>query len=289
MDYLLLFFSVIFAVSNNGLLHNHGGMKEQTQTFMFNAFVSFVWFSGLLMIRNVNLEFSSGAILFGILYGAVQAVFLYFKMQAMANGPVSISTLIGTCSFVLSTVLGMVIWDESITVLQGIGLTFLMCSLMLSVKTNEGSSKKMTFEWLLYCIGFFVASASVGIVFKMFSKSSSGNATDMMIVASLVMTISFLALSKPYSDGKFKISLTGRDIIYATACGTVSCAYNRLNIYLTGALPSIVFFPIFNGGVIFLSLITGLVLFKEKLSKKQIIGFVIGLISLMLAGNVIII
>lgn len=286
MDYILLLISVLFAVSNNGLLHAHGGMDKQSKSFFFNAVVSAVWFVGLLSIRNIHIRLSPIVIGFGVLYGIVQAFFLYFKMQAMANGPVSVTTLIGTCSFVLSTVSGILIWSERITALQGVGLCLLMCSVLLCVNTGNSAEKKASLKWIFYCAGFFLASASVGIVFKFFSKSNSGNATDMMIVTSFVMTVAFLILGKPLSNCS-GMGIAKRDLIFALLCGIVSCAYNRTNIYLTGALPSIIFFPVFNGGVIFLSLLVGVILFKEKLSKKQLFGFALGMISLLIAGNII--
>jgi drug/metabolite transporter (DMT)-like permease len=284
-DYILLIISVLFAVSNNALLHRHGGMNGQAKTFLFNAMVSAIWFIGLLAIRNINFTVSSTVLFFGIIYGVVQAIFQYFKMQAMANGPISVTTLIGTCSFFLSTILGIIIWSETITILQAVGLTFLILSVMICIRKNGKDDKKASVKWLLYCIGFFFASATVGIVFKFFSKSNGGDAADMMIIASFVMMITFFVLGKAKSNDGMLVEK--RDILFALACGVVSCAYNRLNIYLAGVLPSIVFFPSFNGGVILLSLVTGVILFREKLSLKQYIGFSVGIVSLMVAGNII--
>ena len=74
---------------------------------------------------------------------------------------------------------------------------------------------------------------------------------------------------------------------YVVACGAVGCIYNRLNITLTGTLPSVVFFPLFNGSVIVLSTLAGVILFGERLNRKQIYGILLGTAALMLASGTV--
>ena len=74
-------------------------------------------------------------------------------------------------------------------------------------------------------------------------------------------------------------------LFYALLCGIFACVYNRLNVTLSGALPGVVFFPIFNGSVIILSTLAGLIFFGERLKGSQIAGMVIGVAALMLASG----
>ena len=57
-----------------------------------------------------------------------------------------------------------------------------------------------------------------------------------------------------------------------------------MNLYLSGAMNPIVFFPIVNGGVILLSGIAAICVFREKLSKQQWIGLAVGFASIMCLG-----
>ena len=59
-------------------------------------------------------------------------------------------------------------------------------------------------------------------------------------------------------------------ILFNAVCG--AGAVNLINLYLSGKLPSIILFPILNGGVIVLSGAAALIIFKEKLSCKQYLG-----------------
>jgi drug/metabolite transporter (DMT)-like permease len=65
-------------------------------------------------------------------------------------------------------------------------------------------------------------------------------------------------------------------MIVSGACVAVN---NKFNLYLSGVMDSAVFFPIVNGGGLVLTTLAAMLLFKEKLSKKQWIGVVFGIAS----------
>jgi drug/metabolite transporter (DMT)-like permease len=49
-------------------------------------------------------------------------------------------------------------------------------------------------------------------------------------------------------------------------------------------MDAVIFFPAFNGGVVILSGVLSGLIFKEKLSKKQWIGFSLGLLAIFIIG-----
>ena len=55
---------------------------------------------------------------------------------------------------------------------------------------------------------------------------------------------------------------------------------NYLNLKLAGILPSQLFFPLVNGGSMVLSQMMSVVIFKEMPTKKQLIGLIGGICSL---------
>lgn len=284
INYILLVISISFAAANNVLLHQHGGKKTKAKAFMFQVIVALVWTAILLICRNTGIVWNVGMIGYGLLYGLIQAAFLFFKMQALETGPIVLTTMIGNCSLIVSTALGVVLWGEKISALQCLGVGLLLCAIILCMIKEK--DVQLTLKWKLYCAGFFLTSGCVGIVFKSFSKSGCGTAGDMMAVAAVFMAAVYYFLERMFSSGEVVLDdgITRRDVLFALGCGIVSCGYNRINVFLTGALPSIVFFPVFNGMVIILSLFTGFVIFKEKLTLKQAAGFLVGVIAIMMVG-----
>ena len=69
------------------------------------------------------------------------------------------------------------------------------------------------------------------------------------------------------------------------AGGVCVAVNNKLNLYLSGVMDSAVFFPIVNGGGLVLATLAAVLLFREKLSKKQWIGVAFGIASVVFLCN----
>ena len=296
MEYVLLTASVLFAVLNNVFLHKYNEREERCNIFTFNAAVSLLWVAILLIVGLGFHPVSLSTIGYGVLYGSMIALFLLFKMLALGSGPVSITSLIGCCSLIIPTLAGVIVWKEQVGILQIIGLVVLFVGLFLCV--DPKSDVKISKKWIIYCLVFFLAAGINSVTMKVFNLyGESAQVNEMMILASVTACVFFSLMSvvsglrrKARGDAYCTVlpdkKTVMRVLVYILLCGIVSCGYQRLNMYLSGALPSIVFFPIFNGAVIFLSCLSGVLLFREKLSVKQIAGLVLGTLSIMLIGNV---
>lgn len=71
-------------------------------------------------------------------------------------------------------------------------------------------------------------------------------------------------------------------MLVSGACVAVN---NKFNLYLSGVMDSAVFFPIVNGGGLVLTTFAAVLLFREKLSKKQWVGVVFGIASVVFLCN----
>ena len=101
------------------------------------------------------------------------------------------------------------------------------------------------------------------------------------------MLIAFLfaaAVSLLFALGKRKSALPLRRSSFAVAAPIGVCfgCCNLLNTTLAGLLPGAVFFPTLNIGVIVLSMLAGVVFFKERLTKKEILVLLLGGASILL-------
>ena len=160
-----------------------------------------------------------------------------------------------------------------------------MIALFLVVSPKNDHAKK---SWKLWCAGFFTCSAAVGIIFKLHQRSGSASKiNEMMFAAALTSALLFTAMSFAVSEKRRPKPIPGSAVGYLVACGIAGCVYNRLNIFLAGQLPSVVFYPTFNGSVILISTLCGLIFFKEKLKAQQAIGIAAGAAALMLASGTI--
>lgn len=326
MQYFFLALSVLAAAANNTMLHLPLLKRSKVNEFVFNIGVAAVWIVLLFAVNGGVHGFSSRTALFGLLYGIVLAGFLFCKMQAFANGPVHLTSLVGSSSFILTTVFNAVYWKEKVSGWQIAGILMMLAAVFAITwrphRAESDKKQKLTGKWAVYAGAFFFFSALTGIIFRFHQAADAVHTDEMMIFASAVV-IAFLGILSAGSflfkrrrrmnaedcrggdanarDGADANARDGaganaRDGIpvrrrtlalcaLTAACGVAGCVYNRLNIYLSGAMANAVFFPLFNGGNIILSSLAGRIFFREKLSGLQIVGIVCGMFAVILVSD----
>ncbi len=290
--WLILLTAVIFAVLNNLFLHKFGNrdIKNTGDILLFNSMISLIWAVIMLVwgiAESGRFVFpSGGAVLYGILYGINLSFFLLFKMQSLATGPVSITSLIASCSFIVPTIFSVFYNSEKVGIIQLLGMAVMLAALFMCMDRRDKSISSNK-QWKIFVLMFFCAGGMIGIINKLFQASDAKTEINsMMLVASIVSAIVLaaegFAMSGLQKTGLPKIYKSG--IFYILICGIVSCVYNRLNVYLAGVMPGALLFPISNGSLIFLNTLTGVFIFKEKLSKIQIAGIIVGFLSIIMIG-----
>ena len=290
MEYFLMAAAVLFSVSSNMILHGfkNRSFKTPGDVFLFNAGISCIWFIVLLSWSVLSGDFiiSSGSIMYGVIYGVILCLFLYFKTQSMSSGPVALTSLIGNCAFIIATWFGVVYANETVVPLQLVGMVIIVIALVMCINPWK-SSQKLTPGWFVWCGAFFLAGGLLGMFNKVFGKSEfSQEINAMMLVASLVsaalFTLSGFLINKTTHHQKPQIYK--ESLIYIATCGFVGCIYIRMNLWLAGVIPSVVFFPVSNGANVLLSTLFGQMLFREKLNKMELIGIFVGLGAILLIG-----
>lgn len=282
-----MLFSIVLSVANACFLRAYGGLEmKKPNVYLFNAGISFVWIMILLALFGISDNtWDPVAIFYGAIYGVILFAFLLFKTQAMANGPIALSTLIGSCAFVIATAFGVLYCEETVLPAQLMGMLLLFVSLILCVNPKK-SKEKLTVKWMLYSLGFFMAGGGVGILYKMFGKSEANTECEtMLLTAAIVSFVIFLTVGFMKSDKKHELIKPDKKVgIYILLSGIASCSYIRLNLSLSNRIPSVIFFPVSNGGMVILSTIAGTFLFHEKLTKRQFMGIAIGCVAVIIVG-----
>lgn len=295
--YALVGVSVLFAALNNILLHFLA--KRKYNPFLFNAMISLVWVVGLALFNLGWKGCSSQTVLYGFLYGLTLTCFIFFKTIAMSSGPIALTALIGCSAFIVTTVFNGIYWKEKVGVFEITGIVLMLVSVLAInyVPTNKGEARqKLSWKWKIYCALFFIFSAATGIFFRLHQEADKVHTDEMMILAAafscfVLIAIYFVARFTGKKDKTVRVAETGNEtaarkltwtvIVLALACGVCSCVYNRLNIYLTGVLPTTTFSPIFNGGVVIASFFSGSFFFREKPTRLQCIGVGLGFLALL--------
>ncbi|MBO5223179.1 MAG: EamA family transporter [Clostridia bacterium] len=289
----ILVLSVVFAGLNNIILRYLANTKLKYNPFLFNSIMMLVWILILLCMGGIK-GANGTTVLYAFLYGLITCGFIFFKNAALTNGPISITSLIGGSSFIFTTIFNSIYFKDDVKIIQIIGMVVMVIAVLL-VNFPQKTGEKTTLKWKILCAIFFVFAGLVGIIFRFHQIDDKAHTNEMMIMASAFATIMLLIMygvSKLIQKAKnSKTELVTEEekptaksvwaiIAFAVASGIVSCVYNRCNIFLSGAMPTILFSPIFNGALILVSFVAGLVLFKEKATVVKIVGFSLGIVAI---------
>ena len=268
--------SITSIVLQNCIFNNVCKKDLQTgaHVYRFNT-LSYAICILLFCIIAISRGFSLFTIFLGVLFGVVTALSNYYKMQSLTCGPMHITLLITTSSMIIPTRSG-VFFGESFSVYKLIFVFVLIFFIYLSLEKKN--STEINKKWLIFCALAFVLQGSIGVLQKIHQSSEHKDEIGGFLFVAFICSIvySHFRAKKGFKALNFNRKL----FIFAPICGLCTFLMNFLNLRLSGLLPSQIFFPVVNGSAIILSSVMSVIIFKEKLTKRQIIGLCGGILSL---------
>ncbi len=216
----------------------------------------------------------------------VYAVFLILAQWcytiALGRIRVSICSTIYSLGFIIPTLSGAVIWNESFTAFDSLGLCAVISAIVISGykgKTDgEQSAGKVFFIALVIAM---LSSGGLGLIQKTqqalpHSKEKSIFVLIAFIIAALVSFV-FSVFAKADEEAPKQ-----KQFVFAILTGACFGICNLLNTTLAGRLDSALFFPIQNVSVILLTIVLGCIITKERFTKQSAITFLLGAIAMVL-------
>ena len=291
--YFLLFLSVFIDTFKNSYYNFFGKklLKTNGDTVMFNVICcigSVAFFAIAMAVLGETIKVSFFSFLLSIAFAAVTVAAQYFGLLSMNLGPMSFSVLFTYLSAMIPTIFGCIYRNELPQIQQIIGLILMVITFILSVDLRKDSD--MTPKWILVVTGSFIGMGMIGVFQTVHQVSEYASEINGFLFWAFVFSlIMFALLYIPYMMKNKKANTkrekySAKDWVLMLVTGIIIGAINLINLYLSGAMPSVIFFPIVNGGVIILSGLASLFIFKEKLSPKKIAGLIIGIIATCLIG-----
>ena len=227
-------------------------------------------------------------VLLGVLFGAVTALQGVTNMAALQVGPLSYTTVIISFSTLISALSGVLFFEESIGLWQIIGMVMMLASFALA-NGGENGGKRANLRWLLLCIVAFLATGAIGVMQKIHQSSAFKEELNAFLVIAFAVSaflsgVVALLLRKKESGSEENRNDRGGMmllIFLMLVSGVCVAANNKLNLYLSGVIDSVIFFPVVNGGGLVLTTLASLLIFKERLRGKQWIGILLGIASVL--------
>lgn len=284
INYILLFISVSLETGKNAAFESFSKRESSgvVDLGLFNTitYISAVPVLLLFFIFGKNHSCSLFTLVTAVGFALVNMLAQFCYIKAISYGSMTCTTLISCCGFLISTVFSVICYSEKVRVMQIILLPILVLALALTMDLRRGG---VNFRWMIFAFGSMLFTGLIGVMQKVHQESGHGGEMSLFLLISFILMalISGMTLprgKKPRADrAEAKLSCSPA-LPLAIFSGAALGMIHSLNLYLSGVLPSIVFFPVVNGGLILMTAMVSVVVFHERLKVKQIAGLILGVI-----------
>jgi len=287
MEYILLttasfLLAVMFAL--NKVYQKSAGDSVRASlgyTALNGLFSSVIFFC----VNGFNVNITPYSVLMAAALAALVMCYTIFGFKLLKSGSMALYTvflMIG--GMTLPYIYGLIFLDEPFSIIRTIALVMLFAGVTL---TKYGSGT-VSAKQLAMCIAVFVINGFTSIVSKQHQIEQNFSTVATMDFVILNGIFKFILAGTWYLFSKkepaqaeskaspLKITLI---ILLAAAASGIS---SQLQLSGASTLPATVLYPFVTGGSIIFTAVLGWILFKEKLSKRLIIGIAVCFIGTIL-------
>ena len=282
MDFLIILLLCSLATSKVTLQSRFGKRKSATASdnILFNATVFLT--ASLLFCLDIP-KASAGTWGFASVFALFTVAFQLFYTKALSVGNVSLTVMIVNLSMIFPSFVSVIFYNESLTAMRLLGILFTILSFVLAVDFKIKG--KLSHSWLLFATIATLANGGIGITQKIFGASVLiGEKKSFVACAyaiAFVVTL-FLRLCMRSTNIGVTTKQARSNCILAIAVGIILALFQWLNTYAISIMDGSFLFPVYSGGSIILSTIVGVLFFKDKLEKRQIISIALGVIAVVI-------
>lgn len=276
MQIVLMAVVVIFLSLQQIIQKQYNLNEKNPDVLLFSAISSFVAMIFFVFSSGFKLNFSTAILPYAVGFAVAYSAACAGSVWALKYGPLSVSSLIISYSLIIPAMYGVFFLKEPISIYSVTGIILLLISLLLLNLKKEKA--EFSIKWLFFIILAFVGNGMCSTVQKMQQTAFEGTFKNEFMITALIISGIIMLIGAFFNGGRIKPML----LKYALPNGISNGIVNMFVMILTGHISNSVLFPSILAGGIVLSCITAIFVFKEKLNNMQVIGYVIGIISVIL-------
>ena len=282
MKYLIILLMCILATSKMSFQSAFGkkSVRNTADAVAFNGLV-FV-FSALLFSYKIP-GCSLPVWAYASIGGAFSVLFQLAYTKALAMGNVSLTVLIVNFQMVITVLVSYFMYGDDISGLRLLGILLTIVSFFICTDFKESQAPQK--KWLITTLIALAGTSISYVVLKIFGESAYSRENQAYVachyVVAAIITLAAYCIIKRKGQGKtFR---TGkRAILFSMAVGLTLAVFQAVNTYAISVIPGTFLFPAYSGGTVVFSTLSGVFVFKDKLSKKQIFSIIIGITAIVL-------
>lgn len=228
----------------------------------------------------------------GVLMGLANIFGALAHLKAFAIGPFSYTTVIVSLSAIIPALSGL-FFGESVSAVQWVGVALMVLCLFLSPEKAEGEQKKVNAKWMILSLVSAALSGVTGIIQKVHQNSEHADEMGALLISTFAVSAVISAFMLLFGKNKRKVgaldSVMRRPLFWILPIvgGCVFAFPHTINLFLSGQLKSVIFFPIVNLCPMLVSMLSGMLIFRERLSPRRWAGVAVGILSTVLLAGII--
>ena len=259
----VILFGITFFFNDRYQKESGSGMGA---TFIFSLVNSLAGLFCLLVTSGFRLDFTPFTLVMAVLTAMNAIGYTFCSLKAFEHINLSLYSIFAMLGgMLLPFVVGIVFYDESLTVGKGIALILIAAALAFTVK--RGEKKNGT----VYYVGVFVLNGMSGVLAKIF-QSAPYEKTDAAsysiwsaLVCAVISAFVLLAIRKSVKKPSAKA------IALSSGFGAINKIANYMLLIALAVLPASVQYPFVTGGTMIVSTAIALIS-RQKPSWKELVS-----------------
>ena len=201
--------------------------------------------------------------------------FMLMKHNISKNG-VMLSSVFMKLGVLVPAVMAVAAFGEKPTVLHIIGFVIAVAAIVLiylEPGKAGGSKRSGVFLLLLLLVSGLTESMA-----NIYDKVGVSSIKDHFLLCNFLTAFTLAGIMTAITHKR----ITWKDIVFGIVIGVPNYFATRFLLLSLGSLEAVVVYPIYNVGAIVLISLAGILMFKEKLSVRKVIGFIMIVAALIL-------
>jgi len=248
---------------------------------IFNCLVGLAGSLIYFVVCGFKIEVTAFSVIMSLLFTLFLGLYTIIGFKIMSIGSMAVYTIfLMLGGMILPYFYGLLFLDEEITVFKVIALIMMIIAIVLQ---NEGEKKKGKILFYILCVSVFILNGLTSIVSKVhqiYLEYGTVSNNGFVLLKNLMRFLTFGFMIPFVNKSKKNIFvMTPKMYFVILSSALISSIAYFFQLLCASHLPATVQFPVLSGGTIIFTALLGLICFKEKISKRQVLCLFLCLIS----------
>ncbi|MBE7050759.1 MAG: hypothetical protein E7394_08375 [Ruminococcaceae bacterium] len=276
MNAVLIIFVVIFLTVQNMHTKKYIRKNDGKGPFIYASISALAAAITFVILGGGNLDFTWDTLAYSVGFALSYSLCNICTFCAIQAGSLALTSLFTSYSLIIPSMCAIALFDEPVTKWLIIGTGLMLLSLTLVNLPEKGSGLKVSFKWFWFAFLAFAGNGLCSTVQTIQQRTFDGAYKNEFMIVALLISSAISAISSIVAERGTIIRSIKTGSPLAVANGCINAFVNLFVMMLVMTMNASVVYPLISVGGIVLTGLVSVLVYKEKLSVKQIAGIVTG-------------